>query len=774
MTEANRAGRGATPRRPPCATAVWRALVDAGVSVGPAFDRIPNFVGADVAAKRLARTRRLEARARRQMQSRSAANPGAPARALRRQAAVRAGALSHQGLPLSAHRSRKARGEGRRLRDRGDRARLHGPWRADRLRGHAEARFLRRRLRRGDARAAGAPARAPASPTSSRASSASSASRRPRRRSRPPSIRSQVVDESAGRDGGARQRARLHRHRERADRDAARAVPPDGRRRLGTRCGRTSSPTFRSSRDLRAAHRRPETAPMTVDDPRRTAEVEAAFAAYERALVDQRRRRARRLLSAERRPPIRYGVGENLYGYRGDPGLPRGALAGRPRAHAGETRIATYGRDLAVAATLFRRDERAGQDRPADADLGALSRGLADRRGARQRDRRAEHERVDRRRHAAADRRRAGGRPPSTSRSRTAVIAAIAPCARRAGTRRLAMPALVNAHDHCAAAVADLVRRAGKPLETWLLRLAAMPAVDPYLAALAAFGRAARGGRGLGHGALHPLPRPHAAGRGGARSRARGGRGRRSRDLRGLHARPQSAGLWRRRPTRAGGVAAGGARAAVEAHFLGADAERRRRRSRASRRSRAAVESPTFTVQFGPNGPQWCSRRTCSRAIARRSRATGPARAHASAGDARISAPSPTTPIPKACVARLKTLGLAYAAPDARPLRPRARPDELDAIAAAGAVIATNPSSNLHLRSGIAPIGEAIRRGCRVALGVDASALDEDDDIAARNAARPFPARRLGLREPSSRAASGSRGSSPTDASPTARRATAR
>ncbi len=43
-------------------------------------------------------------------------------------------------------------------------------------------------------------------------------------------------------------------------------------------------------------------------------------------------------------------------------------------------------------------------------------------------------------------------------------------------------------------------------------------------------------------------------------------------------------------------------------------------------------------------------------------------------------------------------------------------------------MIVTNPSSNLHLRSGIAPIGEAIRRGCRVALGVDASAFDEDDD----------------------------------------------
>ena len=83
---------------------------------------------------------------------------------------------------------------------------------------------------------------------------------------------------------------------------------------------------------------------------------------------------------------------------------------------------------------------------------------------------------------------------------------------------------------------------------------------------------------------------------------------------------------------------------------------------------------------------------------------------------------------PEGVVQRLKALGL---------LSPRltlahcvhARAEELDLIAASGAVIATNPSSNLHLRSGVAPIGEAIKRGCRVALGVDASAFDEDDDI---------------------------------------------
>ena len=32
---------------------IWRALVEADVNIGPSFDRIPNFVGADMAAKRL-------------------------------------------------------------------------------------------------------------------------------------------------------------------------------------------------------------------------------------------------------------------------------------------------------------------------------------------------------------------------------------------------------------------------------------------------------------------------------------------------------------------------------------------------------------------------------------------------------------------------------------------------------------------------------------------------------------------------------------------------
>ena len=58
-----------------------------------------------------------------------------------------------------------------------------------------------------------------------------------------------------------------------------------------------------------------------------------------------------------------------------------------------------------------------------------------------------------------------------------------------------------------------------------------------------------------------------------------------------------------------------------------------------------------------------------------------------------------------------------------------ARPDELEMIAASGARIVTNFSSNLHLHSGLAPIAAAHKCGCAIAVGVDGLALDEDDDV---------------------------------------------
>jgi cytosine/adenosine deaminase-related metal-dependent hydrolase len=57
-----------------------------------------------------------------------------------------------------------------------------------------------------------------------------------------------------------------------------------------------------------------------------------------------------------------------------------------------------------------------------------------------------------------------------------------------------------------------------------------------------------------------------------------------------------------------------------------------------------------------------------------------------------------------------------------------ARPDEFELLAARGVTIAVNTSSNLHLRSGIAPLAQMLKARCRVAFGLDGSALDDDDD----------------------------------------------
>src|SRR5262249_31495050 len=57
-----------------------------------------------------------------------------------------------------------------------------------------------------------------------------------------------------------------------------------------------------------------------------------------------------------------------------------------------------------------------------------------------------------------------------------------------------------------------------------------------------------------------------------------------------------------------------------------------------------------------------------------------------------------------------------------------ARPDELRLLAERGVTIAVNTSSNLVLRSGIAPLAAMMAAGCRGALGLDAGAIDDDDD----------------------------------------------
>jgi len=303
------------------------------------------------------------------------------------------------------------------------------------------------------------------------------------------------------------------------------------------------------------------------------------------------------------------------------------------------------------------------------------------------------------------------------------LIAAIEPSSEAARPRLLAMPALVNAHDHARPLSPTSFGGAGKPLETWLLRLAAMPSIDPYLGALAASGRAARAGAAsvMAHYVRPHGPAPLVE---EAREVARAAADVGVRVTFALFMRDRNPLVYGSPDSVLDGMPAE-ARRVVEAQFFTPMPSAGEQVARVEAIAEA-VESPTFSVQFGPNGVQWCSDELL-RAIAEASARTG-RRVHMHLLETVYQRAFADAAYPRGILRYLDEIGL---------LSERltlahcvyARPEELDLIARSGAVIATNPSSNLHLRSGIAPIGEAIKRGCRVALGVDASALDEDDDV---------------------------------------------
>jgi hypothetical protein len=99
---------------------------------------------------------------------------------------------------------------------------------------------------------------------------------------------------------------------------------------------------------------------MIVNDLMVQAEVEAEFAAYEQALVNNDVEALDNFF-VDSEYAIRYGVAENLYGYAAIKAF-RAARSPTGLARKLEqTRIVTYGHDLAVAATLFRRDGAPGR-----------------------------------------------------------------------------------------------------------------------------------------------------------------------------------------------------------------------------------------------------------------------------------------------------------------------------------------------------------------------------------------------------------------------------
>lgn len=301
-------------------------------------------------------------------------------------------------------------------------------------------------------------------------------------------------------------------------------------------------------------------------------------------------------------------------------------------------------------------------------------------------------------------------------------IVAIDECDARLRRPVLALPPLANAHDHARSVRASSFGAAGRPLEAWLHCMTLLPAVDAYLASAVSLARSALGGAGsvMVHytrvqGITDLVTEARQVARAARDVGVRVGFAVALRDINPLVYGPSEPVMTALAPA---------ARAEVERRFLKpalpVDAMMALVDAIA-----AACDRPDFNVQYGPAGVQWCSRALLC-AVAEASAATG-RRVHMHLLETRYQREWADRTYPQGIVMHLDEIGL---------LSPRltlahctwARPGELELIAARGATIAVNTSSNLGIRSGIAPVAQMVARGCRVAIGLDGLALDEDDD----------------------------------------------
>jgi cytosine/adenosine deaminase-related metal-dependent hydrolase len=303
------------------------------------------------------------------------------------------------------------------------------------------------------------------------------------------------------------------------------------------------------------------------------------------------------------------------------------------------------------------------------------------------------------------------------------VIASVRSAEAAAGEEWLALPVLVNAHDHGRAIRTSSIGAAGKPLEAWLHYLALFPPADPYLSAAVSLSNSALGGAGavMMHytraQGFTALPEEAAEVARAARDvGVRVGFAVSMKDRNPLVYGPADAVL---------AALPQDARAEIERRFLRTPLPPKEQVSLTDAVAEAAA-GPDFNVQYGPNGVQWCSNALLE-AVAEASARTG-RRVHMHLLETRYQRAYLDREYGGEVVRFLDTIGL---------LSPRltlahcvwARRDELELLSERGVTIVTNSSSNLHLKSGIAPAGSMLACGCRVALGADGRALDDDDDM---------------------------------------------
>jgi cytosine/adenosine deaminase-related metal-dependent hydrolase len=289
------------------------------------------------------------------------------------------------------------------------------------------------------------------------------------------------------------------------------------------------------------------------------------------------------------------------------------------------------------------------------------------------------------------------------------------------GKRLIALPALANPHDHGRGLHHIAIGARDQMFELWRPALYAMPPVDPYVSAAVAFGRLARAGVGSTMMVYSSIRTDRLLDDATAICRAARDIGIRMsfavpmRDqltfgyaddetLLALHD-PRDHDVIRKTwlypfPT-------------PDAYMDVFHAVVK------------ACESPLISIQYGPNSFYACSDRLHER-IAAESASDG-RRIQLHLLESFAQREYADAAYKDGVITHLDRLGL---------LSPRfsgahgvwLRPAECDLLAARGSSIAINTSSNLRLRSGIAPVGDYIRAGLDFGISLDSFGLDDDDD----------------------------------------------
>ena len=288
------------------------------------------------------------------------------------------------------------------------------------------------------------------------------------------------------------------------------------------------------------------------------------------------------------------------------------------------------------------------------------------------------------------------------------------------GEDLLALPAMVNAHDHGYGLRPLSLGGADDALECWIASLTGRPTIDPRLEAAVAFGRMARAGIGATVHCHNSLAADRLAGEAAGVARAAADVGLRVAfscpvlDRNAFAYGDQRALLPHLHSTDRARLTAALSRAGPAEHLVDQ-----------VEAIAAAFESERFRVQYGPIGPQWCRDSTLER-IARAS----------ADHDRRIHMHLLESPRQREWLDFTYRQGILRHLDDIGLLSPRLAvahgvhltAPECELLAERDVTVVVNTSSNLRLRSGVAPVARFMEHGVRFALGLDGGAHDDDQD----------------------------------------------